>query len=89
MSDTNLDRIPKLNGSNYRIWVDQIKSLLMISQLWMIVSGAETCPPKYGTQPTDLTSKEYLEWKRDRRDFVDWQNKALKAAGLLPVCLQS
>jgi len=41
MSDTNLDKIPKIDGSNYHICVDQIKNILMMSQLWMIVSGTE------------------------------------------------
>jgi len=74
MSDTNLDKIPKLDGSNYHIWVDQIKDLLMIYQLWMIVSGTETCPPEPGPQPSDSTSKEFLEWKRDRKDNMEWKN---------------
>ena len=45
MSDIHLDKISKLNGSNYRLWVDQIKNVLMMSQRWMVVSGMETCPP--------------------------------------------
>jgi hypothetical protein len=83
MSDTGLDKIPKLNGSNYRLWVDQMKTHLMMSQLWMIVSGTETCPPKPGTQPSDITSKDFLEWKRDRKEYMEWMNKSLKAAGIL------
>ena len=83
MSDTNLDKIPKIDGSNYHICVDQIKNILMMSQLWMIVSGTETCPPTPGTQPTDITSKDFLEWKRDRRDYMEWINRSLKAAGIL------
>jgi hypothetical protein len=83
MSDSTLDKIPKLDGSNYRLWVDQIKNFLMISQLWLIVSGIETCPPKHGTQPSDINSKEYLEWKRDRKEYLDWMNKSQKAVGIL------
>jgi len=70
MSDTNLDKLPKLTGSNYRLWVDQIKNVLMMSQLWMIVSGIETCPPEPGSKPTDVTSKEFPQWKRDRKEYM-------------------
>ena len=73
MSDSNLDKLPKLDGTNYRLWVDQIKNTLMMSQLWMVVAGIETCPPQPGTQPSDLTSKELQEW----------MNKSYKAAGIL------
>ena len=83
MSDTNLDKIPKLNGSNYRLWVDQIKTVLMMSQLWMVVTGIETCPPQPGTQPTDSDSKEFQVWKKDRKEYMDWMNKSFKAAGTL------
>jgi len=76
MSDINLDKLPKLSGSNYRLWVDQIKNVLMMSQLWMVVSGIETCPPDPGPQPTDVTSK-------DRKEYLDWMNKSFKAAGIL------
>jgi hypothetical protein len=55
----------------------------MISQLWLIVSGIETCPPKHKTQPSDIDSKEYLEWKRDRKEYLDWMNKSQKAVGIL------
>ena len=83
MSDTNLDKLPKLTGSNYRLWVDQIKNVLMMSQLWMVVSGIETCPPEPGTKPSDATSKDFLQWKRDRKEYMDWINKSFKAAGIL------
>jgi hypothetical protein len=49
----------------------------------MVVSGIETCPPKPGSQPSDVTSKEFLEWKKDRKDYMDWMNKSYKAAGML------
>jgi hypothetical protein len=77
------NKLPRLNGSNYCLWVDQIKNILMMPQLWMVVSGIETCPPKPGSQPSDVTSKEFLEWKKDRKDYMDWMNKSYKAAGML------
>ena len=83
MSDTSLDKMPKLDGSNYHLWVDQMKNFLMMNQLWMIVSGTETCPPPPGDQPTDITSKEYQEWKRDRKEYLEWKNKSFKACGIL------
>ena len=83
MSDLNLDKLPKLNGSNYHLWVDQIKNVLMMSQLWMIVSGIETYPLQPGTQPTDQDSKEFLQWRRDRKEYMEWMNKSYKAAGIL------
>ena len=83
MSDTNLDKLPKLTGSNYYLWVDQIKNVLMMSQLWMVVSGIETCPPEPETKPTDATSKDFLQWKKDRKEYMDWMNKSFKAAGIL------
>jgi len=83
MSDIHLDKISKLNGSNYRLWVDQIKNVLMMSQLWMVVSGVETCPPTPSAQPGDSTSKEFQEWKKDRKEYMGWMNKSYKAAGIL------
>jgi hypothetical protein len=83
VSDTNLDKLPKLNGSNHHLWVDQIKNVLMLSQLWMVVAGIETCPPQPGTQPSDITFKDFQEWKRDRKEYMEWMNKSFKAAGIL------
>ena len=60
-----------------------MKNFLMMSQLWMIVAGIETCPPKPGGQPSDITSKEFQEWKRDRKEYIEWMNKSYKAAGIL------
>ena len=60
-----------------------MKNFLIMSQLWMIVSGTETCPPQPGTQPSDISSKEFLEWKRDRKEYMEWMNKSYKAAGIL------
>jgi hypothetical protein len=87
MSDTTLDKTPKLDGSNYRLWVDQMKNFLMVSQLWMIVSGTETCPPKPSSQPSDVTSSDFQVWKKDRKEYMDWMNKSFKAAGLLVSCM--
>jgi hypothetical protein len=39
---------PKLNGTNYHIWADNMKAALQAKSLWGIVSGHEltpTCPP--------------------------------------------
>jgi len=36
-----------------------------------------------GSKPTDVTSKEFPQWKRDRKEYMDWMNKSFKAAGIL------
>jgi hypothetical protein len=43
----------------------------------------DDCPPQHSTQPQDINSKEFLGWKKDRKEYLDWMNKSLKAAGLL------
>jgi len=44
---------------------------------------SKVCPPPPGTQPDDVTTKDFQEWKRDRKEYMEWMNKSYKAAGIL------
>ncbi|KAJ3557795.1 hypothetical protein NP233_g11654 [Leucocoprinus birnbaumii] len=37
-------QFPKLNGTNYHVWADNMKAALQAKSLWGIVSGRERCP---------------------------------------------
>ena len=39
-------QFPKLNGSNYHTWADNMKSALQAKSLWGVVSGRERRPPE-------------------------------------------
>jgi len=36
---------PKLNGTNYYVWSDNMKAALQACLLWLFVEGLEDCPP--------------------------------------------
>jgi hypothetical protein len=38
-------QFPKLNGTNYHTWADNMKAVLQAKSLWGVVSGCEHCPP--------------------------------------------
>ncbi|KAG6882366.1 hypothetical protein C0993_010874, partial [Termitomyces sp. T159_Od127] len=39
-------QFPKLNGTNFSVWSDNMKAALQAKSLWGVVSGRELCPPK-------------------------------------------
>ena len=61
---------PKLNGSNYHTWSDNMMSALQARLLWLIVNGQRPTPSTPSTNPPiDATSGKpvpssdnYKEW---------------------------
>jgi len=60
---------PKLNGTNYHVWSDNMKAALQACLLWLFVEGLEECPPKPSfSSPIDMDNKLFiptlLEYKK-------------------------
>ncbi|KAG6882828.1 hypothetical protein C0993_008972, partial [Termitomyces sp. T159_Od127] len=47
-------QFPKLNGTNFSVWSDNMKAALQAKSLWGVVSGRELCPPKLPTDYPEL-----------------------------------
>ena len=79
-SSSETFHFPKLNGTNYHVWSDNMKAALQACLLWLFVEGLEDCPPKpslthsLGTdnKPLITTSPEYKDWIVSKRDYLDW-----------------
>jgi len=82
---------PKLNGSNYHTWSDNIMSTLQAWLLWLIVNGQWPTPPTPSTNPLiDATSgkpvpssDDYKEWVRLQTEHMQWLESDLAAMGLM------
>lgn len=44
-------QFPKLNGTNYHVWADNMKAALQAKSLWGVISSCECCPPKPPLNP--------------------------------------
>ena len=63
---------PKLNGSNYHTWSDNMMSALQAQLLWLIVNDQQPTPPTPSTNPPINatsgkpvpSSNDYKEWVR-------------------------
>ena len=53
--------VPIFNGSNYNIWVDQIKFWLQSQNLWRIVNGT-ILRPTVGPGPPPITAQDVAVW---------------------------
>jgi len=69
---------PKLNGSNYHTWSDNMMSTLQAQLLWLIVNGQQPTPLTPSTNPPiDATSgkpvpsfDDYKEWVHLRTEHM-------------------
>ena len=63
-SNTNTDvkiAVPIFDGSNYNVWVDQMKFWLQSQNLWRVVNG--TIPrPTVGLGPPPVTAQDVAAW---------------------------
>ena len=83
-------RFPKLNGTNYHVWSDNMKAALQARLLWLFVKSLEECPPKLSSgPPIDIdnkplipTSLEYKEWTT-KKEYLDWLRSDSAAMGLM------
>ena len=52
---------PKLNGTNYYVWSDNMKVALQAHLLWLFVEGLEDCSPiPPTTHPLDSEGKPFV-----------------------------
>jgi len=51
----DITKITKLNGSNYQDWADDMRSLLILKDLW---------DPMYEDIPTQMNVEDREEWTR-------------------------
>ena len=58
-SETIMNRIEALNGSNYESWAFNVKLLLMERGLWAIVTGDDEIPKSTETEKKDKEIKEF------------------------------
>ena len=80
--DSSLETLcfPKLNGTNYHVWSNNMKVALQAYLLWFFVEGLEECPPKPSSglsidmdnKPFIPTSLEYKEWTTSKKEYLDW-----------------
>jgi len=61
--DSSLETLyfPKLNGTNYHVWSNNMKVALQAHLLWLFVEGLKACPPKSSSGPSiDIDNKLQL-----------------------------
>jgi len=57
---------PKLNGSNYHVWSNNMKAALQVHLLWLFVEGLEICPSKPSVDPNSFHANNSLNWIRTK-----------------------
>jgi hypothetical protein len=80
---SNLSKdVPFLEGSNYLLWADAMKSFLCSQGVWQIVEGNQT-------QPVILqaTSTNAAAVKEATTEQETWNNKDDSAAGYMMMCI--
>ena len=69
--------VPIFDGSNYNVWVDQMKFWLQSQNLWRIVNG--TIPrPTVGLGPPPVTAQDVAVW--DNKDEAAFGAMSLRIA---------
>jgi len=85
-------RFPKLNGSNYHVWSDNMKAALQARLLWLFVEGLEICPSKPSMdppvdsstrKPVLVSSAAYKEWIAEKKEYLEWLWSDSAAMGLM------
>jgi len=87
---------PKLNGTNYYVWSDNMKVALQAQLLWLFVKGLEEYPPKLSSgSPIDMDNKlfisillEYKEWTTSKKEYLDWLCSNSVAMGLMQSAIE-
>ena len=85
-------RFPKLNGSNYHVWSDNMKAALQVRLLWLFVKGLEICsskpsadPPIDSTtqKPMSVSSPDYKAWIAKKKEYLEWLQSDSATMGLI------
>ena len=66
-----------LEGSNYLVWADAMKSYLKSQGLWQVVTGGYLAPDPPAAAATSAITKQYTT------DLLDWSNKDDAAFGTI------
>jgi len=83
---------PKLNGSNYHVWSDNMKVALQARLLWLFVEGLEICPSKPSVnppidsttqRPMPVSSPDYKAWIAEKKKYLEWLRSDSAAMGLM------
>jgi len=82
---------PKLNGTNYHAWSDNMKAALQARLLWLIVTGRRSQPTEPDPNPPvnanqklfTPSSTEYKDWNQSHNDFLSWLESDNAAMGLM------
>jgi len=82
---------PKLNGTNYHAWSDNMKAALQARLLWLIVTGRRSQPtepdpnPPVNNEQKPFTpsSTKYKNWNQSHNDFLSWLESGNVAMGLM------
>ena len=85
MKFSNLDKVPALDSTNYRLWHDAMKTVLQVSKLWKLVNGQEKCPtitplPKDSSK---ATVAELEAFSAQEKAVIAWEERAEQAAALM------
>ena len=71
-------QFPKLNGTNYHVWSNNMKAVLQAKSLWGVVSGWELCPikpplefPDLMTSPCPQEGLSLVPVQKDGQDLLD------------------
>src|ERR1700723_3834672 len=83
MSSSLEKLVPLLEGNNYLIWADAIKSYLRSQGIWQVVSGGYLQPPAPTGNPTAAQLKEF------QTENLDWRNKDDAAFGSIMLRIAS
>jgi len=84
-------QFPKLNGTNYHVWSNNIKAALQACLLWLFIEGLEDCSSKPSMmhpldsedKPFVTTSAQYKDWIISKREYLDWLRSDSAAMGLM------
>ena len=85
MKFNNLDKVPSLDSTNYRLWSDNIKTVLQFSKLWRLVTGHEK-RPSVTSKPSDstkVTDSLLATQATEEKAANDWDERAEQAAALM------
>ena len=71
---------PKLNGSNYQVWSNNMKAVLQMCFLWLFVERLEICSLKPSMdllvdsstgKPVLVFSVVYKEWIAEKKEYLE------------------
>ena len=85
-------RFPKLNGSNYHVWSNNMKAALQARLLQLFVEELEICPSKPSVdppidsttqKPMPVSSPDYKAWIAEKKEYLEWLRSDSAAMSLM------